>query len=63
MMRSLSAADWNNPNVRSGSAADLSRSFQIVSFVPPADIAADRRQAGVLVGKRSALNAPSARPG
>ena len=23
MMRSLSAADWNNPNVRSGSEADI----------------------------------------
>ena len=35
MMRSLSAADWNNPNVRFGSLADISERAQRMSALPP----------------------------
>ena len=34
MMRSLSAADWNNPNVRSGSLADIAARFAMSAFTP-----------------------------
>ena len=34
MMRSLSAADWNNPNVRFGSLADISERTRDVRFAP-----------------------------
>ena len=35
MMRSLSAADWNNPNVRSGSLADNRAGIRAMSASPP----------------------------
>jgi hypothetical protein len=34
MMRSLSAADWNNPNVRFGSLADIVQRPRHVCFTP-----------------------------
>jgi hypothetical protein len=36
--------------------ADVRRAAQRVRFVPLADIAVDKQQAGILVGKRNALN-------
>ena len=33
MMRSLSAADWNNPNVRFGSLADIA-TVRVMSVIP-----------------------------
>ena len=34
MLRSLSAADWNNLNVRSGSLADTKAAIRNVRFTP-----------------------------